>query len=154
MRQIGPGVPGLWSNKQTNRQTVIITLFIYIIQILTSHFLLKKNYTKHNVSRLFWRSSLVTILWTTQSIYKFGLSGCLFVSKKRQNGWTDRAQIFCGTSRDLRDHREGKFQIFVSIKIRSPLNFLNFENPRNFLWKSANYFCFVLRSTQREHVHN
>ena len=23
-----------------------------------------------------------------------------------------------------------------------------------FLWKSANYFCFVLRCTQREHVHN
>ena len=22
---------------------------------------------------------------------------CLFVSNKRQNGWTDRAQIFCGT---------------------------------------------------------
>jgi len=41
-------------------------------------------------------------------IYKFSLSVwvfvCLFVSNKRQNGWTDRAQIFCGTSRD---HREG-----------------------------------------------
>ena len=30
------------------------------------------------------------------------LSVCLFVSNKRQNGWTDRAQIFCGTSRDSR----------------------------------------------------
>jgi len=42
----------------------------------------------------------------TVSIYKFGLSVCLFVclfvSNKRQNGWTDRAQIFCGTSRDPR----------------------------------------------------
>jgi len=28
---------------------------------------------------------------------------CLFVSNKRQNGWTDRAQIFCGTSRDSRE---------------------------------------------------
>ena len=41
------------------------------------------------------------------SIYKFGLSVCLFVclfvSNKRQNGWTDRAQIFCGTSRDSRE---------------------------------------------------
>ena len=41
------------------------------------------------------------------SIYKFGLSVCLsvclFVSNKRQNGWTDRAQIFCGTSRDPRE---------------------------------------------------
>ena len=28
---------------------------------------------------------------------------CLFVSNERQNGWTDRAQIFCGTSRDPRE---------------------------------------------------
>ena len=31
------------------------------------------------------------------------LSVCLFVSNKRQNGLTDRAQIFCGTSRDPRE---------------------------------------------------
>ena len=31
------------------------------------------------------------------------LSLCLFVSNKRQNGSTDRAQIFCGTSRDPRE---------------------------------------------------
>ncbi len=36
---------------------------------------------------------------------------CLFVSNKRQNGWTDRAQIFCGTSRD---HREGLWMIKIS----------------------------------------
>ena len=47
----------------------------------------------------------------SSSIYKFGLSGCLFVSNKRQNGWTDRAQIFCGTSRD---HREGLWMIKIS----------------------------------------
>ena len=28
---------------------------------------------------------------------------CLFASNKRQNGWTDQAQIFCGTSRDPRE---------------------------------------------------
>jgi len=46
------------------------------------------------------------------SIYKFGLSVsvCLFVSNKRQNGWTDRAQIFCGTSPD---HREGLWMIKI-----------------------------------------
>ena len=27
----------------------------------------------------------------------------MFVSNKRQNGWTDRAQIFCGTSWDPRE---------------------------------------------------
>ena len=36
---------------------------------------------------------------------------CLFVSNKRQNGWTDRAQIFCGTSRDS---REGLWMIKIS----------------------------------------
>ncbi len=36
---------------------------------------------------------------------------CLFdVSNKRQNGWTDRAQIFCGTSHD---HREGLWIINI-----------------------------------------
>ena len=54
----------------------------------------------------------------SSSIYKFGLSVCFFclsvcffVSNKRQNGWTDRAQIFCGTSRD---HREGLWMIKIS----------------------------------------
>ena len=46
------------------------------------------------------------------SVCKFGLSVCLFVClfvcNKRQNGWTDRAQICCGTSRD---HREGLWMI-------------------------------------------
>ena len=36
---------------------------------------------------------------------------CLSVSNKRQNGWTDRAQIFCGTSRDP---REGLWMIKIS----------------------------------------
>jgi len=31
------------------------------------------------------------------------LSVCLFVSNKRLNGCTDRAQFFCGTSRDSRE---------------------------------------------------
>ena len=31
------------------------------------------------------------------------MSVCLFVSNKRQIGWTDRAQIFCGTSKDPRE---------------------------------------------------
>ena len=39
------------------------------------------------------------------------LSVCLFVSNKRQNGWTDRAQNFCGTSREP---REGLWIIKIS----------------------------------------
>ena len=53
-------------------------------------------------------------VYSVLSIYKFGLSVCLsvclFVSNKRQNGWTDQAQIFCGTSRD---HREGLWMIKI-----------------------------------------
>jgi len=39
------------------------------------------------------------------------LSVFLFVSNKRQNGWTDRAQIFCGI---FRDPREGLWMIKIS----------------------------------------
>ena len=35
----------------------------------------------------------------------------MFVSNKRQNGWTDRAQILCGT---LRDPTEGLWMIKIS----------------------------------------
>jgi len=31
------------------------------------------------------------------------MSVCLFVSNKRQNGWTDQTQILFGTSRDPRE---------------------------------------------------
>ena len=77
---------------------------------------------------------------TSTSIYKFGLSVCLFVclsvclfvSNKRQNGWTDQAQIFCRTSRDP---REGLWKIKISnICLASKFDrhkiFINFENPR------------------------
>ena len=85
----------------------------------------------------------------TSSIYKFGLSVCLsvcfdvclFVSNKRQNGWTDRAQIFCGTSRD---HREGLWMIkFSKICLNKNLIFVNFENPWNFFFKSVKFLVFV-----------
>ena len=64
------------------------------------------------------------------------LSVCLFVYNKRQNGWTDRAQIFCGTSRD---HREGLWMIKISnICLHQNSIFIKFlkiheifgENPR------------------------
>ena len=64
---------------------------------------------------------------------------CLFVSKKRQNGWTDRAQIFCGTSRDP---REGLWMIeFSKISLHQNSIFEQFENPR-FFFKSANFFFY------------
>ena len=77
--------------------------------------------------------------WISSSIYKFGLSGCLsvclfvclFVSNKRQIG----PKFFVGhLETPGKVYDSSKFQIFVSIKIRSSLNFLKF-------WKSAEIFC-------------
>ncbi len=71
---------------------------------------------------------------------------CLFVSNKRQNGWTDRAQFFCGISRDPRE-------VLWMIKIKNKKRFLflqkilNPENQQIFFTKSTN-------EKQWEHVHN
>ena len=58
-------------------------------------------------------------------IYKFRLSVCLFVSNKRQNGWTDRAQILCETSRDPREglcmikiFKKCVLKVFIFVKCR------------------------------------
>ena len=71
----------------------------------------------------------------------------MFVSNKRQNGWTDRAQIFCGTSRD---YREGLWMIKISnnclhqnsiiVKFLKILKIHEIfcENPRIIL------FCFTM----------
>ena len=67
---------------------------------------------------------------------------CLFVSKKSQNGWTDRAKIFCGISRDP---REGLWMIkFSIICLHQNLIFENFENPRNFFLIRKFFFFFTM----------
>ena len=84
-----------------------------------------------------------------KSIYKFGLSVCLFVCLSVclypinvKTAEPIRSKFFVGhLGTPGKVYEKSKFQIFVSIKIRS--FFKNFENPRNFLWKSANYFYFV-----------
>jgi len=76
-----------------------------------------------------------------KSLVIYTLLGCrvfvrLFVSSKRQNGWTDRAQFFCRTSCD---HREGLWMIeFLKIssnKIRS-LKILKIHEI---------FFCYKIR---------
>ena len=64
---------------------------------------------------------------------------CLFVSNKRQNGWTDRAQIFCATSRDP---REGLWMIKISnICLHQNSNFIKFLK----ILKIHEIFCQNLR---------
>ena len=64
------------------------------------------NPWKVNLYLIFTRINIFNL-----SIYLACLSVCLFVSNKRQNGWTDRAQFFCGTSRDP---REGLWKLKIS----------------------------------------
>ena len=65
---------------------------------------------------------------------------CLFVCNKRQNGWTDRAQFFCGISRDP---REGLWMIkFSKICLHQNSIFENLKNPRKFFYKIREiFFC-------------
>ncbi len=62
---------------------------------------------KYEISKVF-NFKIAKILGQYSSIYKFGLSVCFYPI----NGWTDRAQIFCGTS--YRDPREGLWKIKIS----------------------------------------
>ena len=77
-------------------------------------------------------------------------SVCLFVSNKRLNGLTDRAQIFFGTPCDP---REGlwiiKFQKFSSIKIR----FLKILKIHKKFLKIREIFCFCYLLTRRTPVY-
>ena len=69
-------------------------------------------------------------------MYKYTL--LVGLSNKRQNDWTDRAQIFCGTSRDP---REDLWMIeFSKICFNKLKIFENFEN-RNF-YKLGELFLF------------
>ena len=75
------------------------------------------------------------------------LSGCLFVC---QNGWSDRAQILCVT---LHDPGQGLWMLKITKNCVYKLNLWNFEKIRKKLWKSANFFLFLVYSVQREDAH-
>ena len=79
---------------------------------------------------------------TGKFIYIYTLFVCPFVSNKRLNGFTDRAQILCGTSRD---RSEGLWMIKIS-KISLQQNSILIK-----FWKSTKFFvfCFVLQCTLR-----
>jgi len=140
----------IWFEKLSIVSTVCGVLWLFLLR---HSFVFSILYS----SNAFWIMAKVTVTFLdtnfctskvssfNQSIYKFGLSVCLFVcffvclfvSNKRQNGWTDRAQIFVGYLETLgKVYEWSKFQIFVSIKIRSSLNFWKY-------WKSTKFFVKI-----------
>ena len=96
-----------------------------------------KNSTNHLLNRIFYLYVLC--------VYFACLSVCPFVSNKRQNGWTDRALIFCGTSRDP---REGLWMIeFSKICLQQKI----LKCLKSFFHKSVEFFvCFSLTMLKKK----
>ena len=73
----------------------------------------------------------------------------LFVSNNRLNGWTNPAQILCGTSHNA---REGLWMIKIktisSNKIRLPLNFINLQ--KLFLQNLRTFCLFLVYNVYKE----
>ena len=93
------------------------------------------------------------------NIYTFGWSVCLFVCLYPINVKTAELigpKFFVGSRVTPGNVYEwSKFQIFLSIKIRFSSNFWKFRKYTRCLVKIRElFFSFVLRCTQREHVHN
>ena len=87
-----------------------IRSYSHHISTQISFFLMMRNFS----IPIFLRHLYLYINLACLSVCLFVCLGvCLFVSNKRQNGWTDRAQIFCGTSRDP---REGLWMIKIKKK--------------------------------------
>ena len=87
------------------------------------------------------------------------LSGSSFVRlsvcvQKRQNSWTNRAQICCGTSRGPGKVKKWSvFQKFASNKIWFSLNYWKFWNSTTFFWESANFFL-LFHNVNKENIWN
>ena len=92
---------------------------------------------------LIFLSSVLFFLRSSEITFcKCFLLVCPFVSNKRQNGWTDRAQFFVEPHTiPGKLYGRSKSQKFVSKS-----NFFYFENARTQTVTSANYFsyCFLL----------
>ena len=84
---------------------------------------------------------LIYVFICNLSIYILCLSVCLFVSNKRQHGWTDQALILCGT---LHDPREGLWMIKISkISLQQQLIFIKFWKTTKYCYKITNFFVIV-----------
>ena len=106
-------------------------------EILSFLYLVENMRTKINIQE--WISS-----WSYLSIYKFGLSVCLFVClsvclypKNVKTAEPIGPKFFVGhLGTPGKIYEWSKFQIFVSIKIRSSLNLWKF-------WKSTTFFVKI-----------
>ena len=134
---------------ERDRMHRLVNIMIIILQNIKMSWLLIFHVLKtFSVHSKFISVYETTYLWKTSrlSIYKFSLSVCLFVcpcvSNKRQNGWTDRAQILCGSSRDP---MEGLWVIKIlklcfhqnSILIK----FLKILKVHEIFWENPQTFC-------------
>ena len=118
-----------FSSNQTQCRTFSILLNIYIY---IYHYFIELKETVIVIS--------IEIGYATLSIYTLLVHVFPSVFNKRQNCWTDRAQIFCGISRD---HREDLWMIkFSKTCVHQNLIFENFQNPRFFFYKIREIFCF------------
>ena len=86
---------------ETDLQKVGYTTF-FSIECLSEIQFIKPTENQMRVGPNYQRTDL-TLSGCNTSIYKFGLSVCLFVCLYPINGWTDRAQIFFRTPHDPRD---------------------------------------------------
>ena len=80
-----------WQHKFTwGQQKVHVWFDVWSdVELFPSYFLIKQSLCILHTN---------TLLSIYIYIYFLGLSVCLFVTNKHQNGWTNRAQILCGTS--------------------------------------------------------
>ena len=126
-------------------------LFPWFLQLKKTFKLFSAHHTKHPWGKNHFKIKYTPpVKWSSESIFKFGLSVCLFVSNKRQNGWTDQAQIFSGISRDP---REGLWMIkFSKICLHQNSIFENFENLR-FFFENPRIFFLLFVNKENPHVY-
>ena len=98
------------------------------------------------------RTKLLTVwlVWVSVCLL-WCLFVCLFVSNKRQNDWTDRAQFFLW---DIA-WSQGRFMDDQIFKNLPPLkfDFWKFWKSAKFFWKSGEIFCFCYSLTRRTPVY-
>ena len=88
-------------------QSTFYTNWFMGLYVMIGHPDIKTDYVPNYVLLKFWVYWLVLFIKYNKIVniqtYLYINLACLFVCLYPINGWTDRAQIFCGTSRDSRE---------------------------------------------------